>query len=134
MPRPRKNGHPGSRAEERAVRSIDDLQAFDDFVKELLPALRNDLSAGLTADDLYKKYQSIAAARSIQIAMSEIDSGKALSAVKDILDRTQGKATERSEVTHRLDKLPDEQLDALLLSEMGALKDEECSTKRNSRH
>jgi hypothetical protein len=96
----------------------DDLAEFEEFRREILPMLRKDIEAGMSAEDMYAKYQAHAAARGITIAMTAADEGKALAAVKDILDRSQGRAIERKENVHRFDKLSDEELDAMLLTEM----------------
>lgn len=116
-------------AEDRIAHAVDQLAEFEDFRDTVLPALRKDLSAGLSAEELYKKYQSLAAARGISIALTDQDSGKALSALKDILDRTQGKAVERKDVRHRLEGAKDEEIDAALLSKLQDLEDEEESTR-----
>ena len=106
------------RNEKNMISALDRLRAFEEFEQLLLPQLRADLKAGLTADEIYKKYEHLAAARSVTIAMAEQDSAKALQAVKEIRDRATGKAIEKKEITHKLDKLPDDQLDALLLTEL----------------
>lgn len=46
----------------------------------------------------------------------EPDSKTALAAVKELLDRLEGKVTEKKEVTHAMAKLKDEELDALVLT------------------
>lgn len=107
-----------SNTQTRAAGLLDDLKEFNEFRSEILPVLREALKAGTDAETIYKKFQAYAAARMVSIAATEIDSAKALSAIKDILDRTQGKAKERQEVTHRLSSLPEEQLDAILLSKL----------------
>lgn len=94
----------------RRVSAMDLLAEYE----ELLPGLKAALRMGLSAEEIYTEFQAMAAARGIQIALTERDSGKAIAAIKDVLDRTQGKAKERQEHTHRLQQLPDEQLDALL--------------------
>lgn len=103
--------------ENRMVRTIDDLAAFDKFKEEILPALQKAVAKGVKAKDIMEQYSSHAAARTVTIALTEKDPGKALNAAKDILDRAQGKAVERKEVKHKLQELTDEQLDALLMSE-----------------
>lgn len=122
----------GNLQEDRMLRSLDKLADFQEFQAEILPALRNDLKAGFTAQELYEKYQALAAARTISIVMQDKDSAKALAASKDILDRTLGKAKERTEVTHKLERLPDEQLDSLLLSELESLN--VLETKPTAKH
>ena len=107
------------------VHDIDAYAQFQMFKETVLPAIRKDVIAGLSADQLYKKYENMAAARAISIAASEYDSGKAMSAIKDILDRTAGRPTEKKEVTHRYADLKDEELQALLETEMDELEDGE---------
>lgn len=123
-----------NRVESSTVDALDRLTEFEEFERSILPAIRSDIAAGLSADSIYKKYQSLAAARTVTIAATEVDAGKALTAIKDILDRAGGKATEKKEVTHRLANLPREELDAYLLTKLkergqlleGTESDEEC--------
>ena len=115
--------------EHRMARAIDQLAEFEEFTQQVLPALRNDIQKGLSADEIYKKYTSLAAARNITIALTDQDSGKALTAIKDILDRTAGKPTERKEVKHTLEDASEEEIDAMLLSKLSKLDDEEDTSR-----
>lgn len=115
--------NPSGRQEYQMAKALDRLKAFEEFERTVPPMIRADLSSGLSADEIYAKYDNYAAARAVAIALMEADSGKALAAIRDIRDRTQGKAVERKELTHRLDKLPDKELDALLLTEMSDIED-----------
>lgn len=112
------------------VRNLDQLAAFEEYQDEVLPKLREALKNGAKAEDIYQMAMGVAAARAVSIAVKEKDSSKALAAIKEIMDRTAGKATERKEVSHRLEKLPDEQLDSLLaskLDELESLDDDELN-------
>lgn len=110
---------PNPRAQQQRMASmLDDLTEFNNFREEILPVLREALKQGADADTIYRKFQAYAAARAVSIAATELDSGKALSAIKDILDRTQGRAKERTEVVHKMENLTESQLDAILLSKM----------------
>lgn len=123
MSKLRKSGTPGI-VERRMVESLTDLAEFEEYCQLILPALRKDIAKGLKPEELYTKYTSMAAARGISIALTEPDSGKALSALRDILDRTQGKAVERVQVQHRFQNLKEEELDALLISRAREVEDE----------
>lgn len=94
--------------------------------EEILPVLRLALKEGWTRDKLmaHPKVELLMAARQVSIGILEVDSAKALAAIKDSTDRTRGKPTERIETTHRLEKMPDEQLDAMLLSKLQAADSE----------
>lgn len=120
-PKTRRPVRNGIRDQKRLANLVDDIADYEEFCAEILPALRKDIAAGKTAQQIYEKYQAIAAARSVAIAMRETDSGKALAAIRDILDRSSGKPTEKKEVTHKLEKLEEKELDALLLTELADL-------------
>jgi len=123
----RRGGANGKKHKEetRMLNSLKELDEFYKFREEILPVLRKALEDGLSAESIYAKYQAYAAARAVSIAATEVDSGKALAAIKDILDRSGGKAKERSEVVHKLADLPEEQLDSLILSKLKGAEDEQ---------
>jgi hypothetical protein len=50
------------------------------------------------------------------VALKDDLDSTSLTAIKEILDREEGKVTEKKEFTHRLAQLPDEEVDALLIS------------------
>lgn len=104
------------------ARSLDELAIQDEMWSGVLQSVRDDVRKGASAEDLLAKYAVLAAARITTIAATDADSGRALSASKDIMDRVYGKAREVKDVTHRLDKVKEEQLDALLLSELDVLE------------
>lgn len=114
----KKRPYYGHKQENALIKTADDLVEFEKF-QELLPKqLRKDLLKGLTAKQIYKKYAPMAAARAVAVALSEADSAKALSAAKEVMDQAEGKVTTRTEVTHRMADMPEEQLDALIKSRL----------------
>lgn len=114
--------------EDATIRGIDELARYEAFKAEIAPQLQKDLENGLTAQEIFAKYKPYAAARTVTIALTEPDSGKAKAAAADILDRTDGKAKESKEVIHKLQNLPEDQLDALLLSKLGDGADDDSDT------
>lgn len=127
-----KNKQPKTNTEEEStIEALGDLEAFEKFRKDILPALQEAVLKGTKAEDIMKQYASHAAARTVTIALTEVDPGKALNAAKDILDRAQGKAIERKEFKHKLQDLTDQQLDALLLSEEDDDESEETAQDSN---
>lgn len=102
--------------EHKLAMELDDLAEFREFRDEVLPVIRKDIKAGLTAEAIYTKYQTLAAARGVNIALTTQDPKTALTAIKEILDRVGGKAVERVAVKHRFEKLNDNELDSLLES------------------
>jgi hypothetical protein len=112
--RPKKYRKSRNKELDRAVRSVDDLRAFDEFRDLVLPALRADVSSGLTADQILAKYTAIAAARLV----SEMTKDKGAEAAKEILNRQLGKPVERKQLTHRLDGADEADVDALLISRL----------------
>jgi geranylgeranyl pyrophosphate synthase len=121
-PKNKRRALSGHAVQTKVVSLLDDVIAFEEFQNSILPMLRADIkNAKLTAPDMYQKYQKLAAARGITFALREQDATKAMGAIKDILDRTQGKPKESKEIEHRLGKLPDQELDSLLVSEAAEL-------------
>lgn len=114
-----------SSMERGLTESIDDLAAFEVFKKELLKEVREDLLAGKSADEIVRKNAALAAARLVTIAATDADAKNAIAAAKDIIDRSQGKATEKKEITHKYQHLSDEELNSLILSEAQDVEDEE---------
>lgn len=106
----------------RMARLLDELSEFEEFRATVLDTIRQDLKAGMTANQLREKYASLVQARLITEALTD-ESARALTAAKDVLDRAHGKATERKEVTHRLKDMTEAELDALILSEEAELED-----------
>lgn len=104
------------------ARNIDDLALHDDLMGGILGSIKKDLQLGLPSDKILEKYAALAAARTVTIAATDADSGKALAASKDILDRVQGRAVERKQIQHKLENVDPSQLDALLLSELEAIE------------
>lgn len=116
------------KAQDRGNQAIDDLAAFEEFQATILPALRQDLNSGLTAEQLREKYLPLVQAAMLTTALASPDAKARLTAGKDIIDRAEGTATQRIEQTHRLEKLPEEQLDALLLSEISQINPDDKTT------
>lgn len=115
--------HPKANKQEAIMAAaLDERAAFEDFKESLLPFLRDALKKGWTAEQIqnHPKLQSALMARQMSIALNDKDTSKALAAIKDIRDRTEGKARERLEVTSKLDRTPDEQLDALIKSKLAS--------------
>lgn len=110
-----------------AARRADDRQKLlDEFVewKETIhPRIRADIKKGLDPKQLREKYSPLAEARKLMIALTSTNESSALAAIKDIQDRTEGKAKERIDMTHRLAQMPDDELDALILSELQGNKE-----------
>lgn len=124
--RTKKQRKPGnSKAITQRAGQLDDLADYEEWRETLLPALRKDLKAGLTAEEIQEKYKAILAARGVQLGATAENEAVALSAIKDVLDRRDGKAVERRETIHHLSKLPEKEIDALLLSQLDELDSDE---------
>lgn len=124
--RPRLSGH---QAEDHRTRSIDDLAEFEDFRTTVLADLRRDVLAGKSPEEIRKKWANRLTAEQITIAMTDENSSTRLAAIKDITDRAEGKPKETKEISHRLGKLPEEQIDSLLYSEFQTLSTDELDSE-----
>lgn len=112
-----------NKEEDRVADLIDRIADYEDFVSNVLPALRKDVDAGMDSKTLRAKYAPLIQARVITEALTNPDAGKALTAAADLLNRHEGKATERKEVKHTLENLSDKELDAVLESEIQDLEE-----------
>jgi hypothetical protein len=124
--RPRSNT-----VENKMARSLDRLAQFERYEEEVGSILRDAIAKGLTAEQMRKhpKIQALMEARKISIALTDPDSSRALAAITDSTNRVEGKAVERKETTHRYEKLKDDELDSLVLSELGELTDDTNNSK-----
>lgn len=106
----------------KMAKLLDDLSEFQEY-QTILKELRKDIKKGFTEAQLAKKYAPMAQARIISDMLTTNNPTAALAAAKDLLDRANGKATEKQEITHRLEKLSDQELDALIQSEEQELEE-----------
>jgi hypothetical protein len=94
------------------------LADFESFREELIPMLRRDVLDGMEPAKMREKYAALIQARQIMTAISSPDESKAQAAGNSVLDRVEGKATEKREVKHTFENLKEEELDAILSSEI----------------
>ena len=113
-----------NKTEDNMVRNIDYLSDFEEFTQEVLPSIRDDIKCGRSAEEILEKYSAVAAARVATIAVKDPDTGRALAAIKDLLDRVKGRPTEKKEVSHRFDKVQDQELDSMLSTMLGDEEEE----------
>lgn len=123
--RSRKHGARVNDVERIQARTIDNIRQFEEYKEDILPKIRKMLKDGAKSEEIIAFAQAYAAARIVTIALTDDDAGKATTAAKDLLDRHMGKATERKEVSHKFEKLKDEELDALLTSRLKEVADDE---------
>lgn len=115
MARRRKDG--GS-AEKHRVSLCDEIAEFEDFREKVLPDLRKALENGMTAEQIRKKYHAYLQAREISIGLTEEDPRVALTAIKRIIEAEEGKATEKKDISVKYEELSEEELDALIETEL----------------
>ena len=76
------------------------------------------------SSEILKLVEAVAAARlASEAALSDEFN---LAAVKELMDRVHGKSTEKKELTHKMAKAKDEELDALLLTAAADADDDEA--------
>lgn len=118
--------NPGkNEAEDHFTKIVQEMEALETFRTQFLKTIRQDLALGLSPMEIIEKNKDLIKLRTLTTALSAADDGKALSAAKDLLDRLEGKAKENKEIIHRLDKLPDEEFDSLLASEIAKISSDE---------
>ena len=107
--------------QEHKASLLDELSEFEDFKTQFLPLLRKDLRDGLTSEQIREKYTALAQA-TVVAALANPDPKVRQAAAKDLLDRAEGMAKQRVEQVHKLEKLPDEQLKSLVISELEGIE------------
>ena len=100
------------------AKNIDDLAEFEAFFNEVPRKLRELVLSGATPEDIRKATATLREARIAAIALTDPDAKTALAAIKDMTDRDEGKAKETKEISHRLGRLPEEEIDAVILSQL----------------
>ena len=122
MARPRRTNtaNSGARQEREALSRIDDVSEFEQFRSEVLPKLRQMMYRNASAKEIADFARARMLARATTIALTSVDEKTALSAVKEVLDRGDGKATETKKI--EMNKMSDEELDSLIKAEMEAAK------------
>jgi hypothetical protein len=117
MPAPKRQNryNRGQQQQSKMARDIDALSEYDDFCNRVLPRLRQLIADDKSdAKDILASQEKLMAARMVTIALTEKDSKVAMQAIKDIYDRTMGKAKETIDVNNRYEQLSEEDLDAAL--------------------
>lgn len=103
-------------------RNVDSLMAHDRFNTDIAPELQKLLASGASSKEIMKRFSNYAAARLMTIALASGDEKAAMAAIKDVLDRAEGKATETKKIEHSMADMDDRDLDALLKSEIAELE------------
>jgi len=109
--------------------AVDEKKEFDKWRSEFLPLIRKDLLAGLSAQEILKKYKAQAAARMV-MALVNPEARTAVSAAKDIMDRTGGKAKESIIHTHKYEEMTD----AEIVSHLKSLRKDVDTVTKPKKH
>jgi hypothetical protein len=122
MPNPKKTRYnQGQKQQNEVARNLDQLAEYDEFCNRILPQLRKMLAdPNKSASDVYSVAQKEMAARMVTIALTEKDPKTAMTAIRDALDRTMGKAKETLEVHNRYEDMSDEALERMIKQEEAA--------------
>lgn len=97
---------------------LDALAEFEQFREQFLPAIRKDLSSGIDADEIMRKYKNLAAAKLVMKIVDAQSDMAQIAAAEKLLDRIDGKPVQKQELKHRLEQLSDEELEAAVKSKM----------------
>jgi hypothetical protein len=115
IPGRKKKRNSGHGAENDLHNALDSVLRFREIEKTFLPEIQKDLQNGMTSEQILKKYKPHAAAA---LVTNLANPNQSISAAEKILDRTDGKPTQKTETTHRFEKLSEEELDSFLTSQM----------------
>jgi hypothetical protein len=102
------------KAQRQMARVIDQLSQFQEFQRDIFPALQKAVKAGKSAEEIAKIGAAAATARAVTIALSEENPAAALGYIKEVLDRAHGKPGQKAEITTKFEKLGDEDIDRMI--------------------
>lgn len=112
---------PINREEDRAIDSVDRLALFEQWEKDIMPVLKEAMAAMKDPKQILEIGKAAASVRLVLMAQQ----GN-MAAIKELLDRTEGKVVEKKAIVHAMAEVKEEQLDALLLS-LGEADDGDAS-------
>ena len=72
---------------------------------------------GSAVEAIYEKYGPALAARMVMMGITTSDAREAITLIKEIHDRSLGKAKERQEVTYKYKNISDEELEKMISAE-----------------
>ncbi len=101
--------------------NVDRIAALQEFENAFGPAVRKALLDGKTDKQIMEQFKPIVGARLVTIATTGEDS-VALAAGREILNRLEGTPIQKTENSHRFQRLPDAELDAIIESEVESLQ------------
>lgn len=114
------------------LKKLEKLQHDELFRAELSPLLVKAVKERWSVEKIYKECSSFIAAKAVMVALLEDDAGKAMTAVKEVLDRGIGKPVEKREIRATYQNLSDNELDNLLTSALGEVTLDDAS--EDSKH
>lgn len=101
--------------------NVDRIAALQEFENSFGPAVRKALLDGKTDKQIMEQFKPIVGARLVTIATTGEDS-VALAAGREILNRLEGTPIQKTENSHKFQRLPDAELDAILQSKIAAVE------------
>lgn len=102
----------------RVLNTLSAISASD-----LALQLEEDIRNGMKPKELREKYMTRVTARSILLALEGSEKSANI-AIRDLSDRHEGRALEKKEITHHLEQLSDQEIEAMLLTEIDDLQNE----------
>lgn len=109
-------------AERRLLDGLEKLEAYESWREKILPMIEADIASGLSTDEILDKYEVYAAARLVSdLVNPRVGSESA----KNILDRTKGRPTQKTETTHKFENMTDEEIASVLESELSSISYED---------
>lgn len=122
----RRGRPPKNKTEDKLVRGLDQLAAYQNYRDNVSPYIQRALEEGWSHEKILASFTELAAAKLVQLALN--GTGKEqMSALKELLDRTQGRPVEKLEVKGKLEQLSEKELDSLLMTKLAKLEGEDDS-------
>jgi len=116
-----KRGTPKAKADPHHAAQLDLLAE----VLDMIPGLRRDITKKLSAEEIRTKYNSLLTAIDVHTGLTHPDARVRHAVTKDINDRVEGTAVQRSKTEHKFEDMEREELEAMVLTRLTKLQNDE---------
>ena len=105
--------------ENGVINVIDQVAEFDEFRTQVAPKIKAMIKAGYTTERMRKEIAGLVQARVASIALAgDAKSAVTLKACQDVLDRHEGSAPQKIEVTRKYEIMSNDELKALAFQKL----------------
>lgn len=111
------------------ARRLDKLAEYEEFTNKVAKPLRKLLLEGKSDTEIIKHFKGYLGARLMHVIMTSRNDNITLNAIREAMDRVEGKPVAKVQNTHKFEKLSEAELDAVIESEIRSLEKLDIDTE-----